>query len=309
MSHWTSRGAMNIEGLGIKVVQRLVETERVKNVSDYYTLSLEELSYLDTGRKNKENKQIVLGQKKAEKIMEELEASKKRGLARVLFGIGMRHVGKTTAEALSQEFLTLDGLRAATKEQLACVEGVGEKVALSIYDFLHTPENVEVLCELERLGVVMQDAAVISGAISLDVAGAAGANAQAGAGSFSGGASGGTAGEGGEGGKNSATGAGGISGANAELFPLPLKGVSFVLTGTLAQSGMSRDDAGDKLKALGARVSSSVSKKTRFVVCGNSPGSKYDKAVKLGIPVLDESQFLRILETRSLDGVLENTAG
>ena len=284
--HWTSRGAMHIEGLGTRVVERLLETGRVINVADFYTIGAGELARLDTGRVNKQGEAIVLGEKTALKIMDELEASKSQGLARVLFGLGVRHVGKTTAEDLSATFLTLDALRDATEEQFMAVEGVAQKVAHSIYTFMHTPANIEVMDSLERLGVDTRDARVISGAISVEDAAAFAAGAGAGGGA---GAAGALASRGGAGAQPSGAGAQVLS-AN-----LPLSGKTFVLTGTLVKSGLSRDEAGDKLKALGAKVTSSVSKKTSYVICGESAGSKYDKAIKLGVEVLDEDQFLELI--------------
>ena len=169
-----------------------------------------------------------------------------RPFARPLFGLGMRHVGKTMAETLARAFPSMDALMAATEEQLAAVDGVGPKIAHSTYLFLRTPDNVQVIERLAKHGVRLAD----------DV------EAQA-----------------------------------ADALPQTLKGLTFVLTGSLTQSGMKRDEAGAVLKARGAKVSGSVSKKTSFVVAGEAAGSKYDKAVALGVPVLDEAALLHIIET------------
>ena len=161
----------------------------------------------------------------------------------MLFGLGIRHVGKTTAEQITATFPSMEALSVASEEELAQVEGVGPKVARSLYLFLRTPANGEVIERLEKAGVSMADAA---------------------------------------------DGAG-------EGLPQCLAGLTFVLTGSLVESGMTRDEAGEALKARGAKVSGSVSKKTSFVVAGEAAGSKYDKAVALGVPVLDEAGFEALL--------------
>ena len=244
--HWASRGAMDIDGMGEEIVGRLVEAGRVVDVADYYTLDAVELSQLDMGRVNKDGHPIRLGSKTAEKLVANIQESKGRTFARVLFGIGMRHVGKTTAEGIVSVYPTLEGLMAASEEDLAAIEGVGPKIAKSIWTFLRTPANVEVLHRLQVLGVQMADA------VAQDV----------------------------------------------PDEPQVLAGMTFVLTGSLVQSGMTREQAGEKLKALGAKVSGSVSKKTSFVVAGEAAGSKYDKAVALGVPILDETALLQLLETK-----------
>ena len=243
--HWASRGAMDIDGMGEEIVARLVESGRLTDVADYYTLDEVELSMLDMGRVNKDGEAIRLGRTVAAKLVAAIDASRGRGFARVLFGLGMRHVGKTTAEALAASYPSMDELRAATEEDLAAVEGIGPKIAHSVYLFLRTPDNVAVIGRLQARGVNLADSAA----------------------------------------------------EDAAQLPQTLAGLTFVLTGTLVQSGMTRDEAGAALKARGAKVSGSVSKKTSFVVAGESAGSKYDKAIALGVPVLDEDALLRIIET------------
>ena len=243
--HWASRGAMDIDGMGEEIVARLVESGRLTDVADYYTLDEVELSMLDMGRVNKDGEAIRLGRTVAAKLVAAIDASRGRGFARVLFGLGMRHVGKTTAEALAASYPSMDELKAATEEDLAAVEGIGPKIAHSVYLFLRTPDNVAVIDRLQARGVNLADSAA----------------------------------------------------EDAAQLPQTLAGLTFVLTGTLVQSGMTRDEAGAALKARGAKVSGSVSKKTSFVVAGESAGSKYDKAIALGVPVLDEDALLRIIET------------
>ena len=243
--HWASRGAMDIDGMGDEIVGRLVESGRVTDVADYYSLDEVELSLLDMGRVNKEGNPIRLGETVAKKLVAQIEESKTRPFARMLFGIGMRHVGKTVAEAIAAAFPTMDLLMEADEEALAAVEGIGPKIAHSIYVFLRTPQNKQVIERLRKAGVNMTDELADEG----------------------------------------------------EQLPQTLAGLTFVLTGALVQSGMTRDEAGAQLKARGAKVSGSVSKKTSYVVAGEAAGSKYDKAISLGVPVLDENQLLAILET------------
>ena len=244
--HWASRGAMDIDGMGEEIVGRLVEAGRLSDVADYYSLDEVELSLLDMGRVNKDGEPIRLGQTMAKKLVAAIDASRTRPLARPLFGLGIRHVGKTMAETLAKAYPSIDALMAATEDDLAVVEGIGPKIAHSVYLFLRTPDNVAVIERLRKHGVNLAD----------DVQAAA-----------------------------------------ADALPQTLEGLTFVLTGSLTQSGMTRDEAGAALKARGAKVSGSVSKKTSYVVAGEAAGSKYDKAVSLGVPVLDENALLHIIET------------
>lgn len=244
--HWASRGAMDIDGMGEEIIGRLIESDRVTDVADYYTLDVVELSMLDMGRVNKDGAPIRLGETVAKKLMAAIDESRTRPLARPLFGLGIRHVGKTMAEALAAAFPSIDALMAASEEELAAVEGVGPKIARCVYLFFRTPDNVAVIERLRKHGVSLED----------DVQAAA-----------------------------------------EDALPQTLAGLTFVLTGSLTQSGMTRDEAGAALKARGAKVSGSVSKKTSYVVAGEAAGSKYDKAIALGVPVLDEDALLHILET------------
>ena len=244
--HWASRGAMDIDGMGEEIIGRLIESGRVSDVADYYTLDAVELSMLDMGRVNKDGAPIRLGETVAKKLVAAIDESRTRPLARPLFGLGIRHVGKTMAEALAAAFPSIDALMAASEEELAAVEGVGPKIARCVYLFFRTPDNVAVIERLRKHGVSLED----------DVQAAA-----------------------------------------EDALPQTLAGLTFVLTGSLTQSGMTRDEAGAALKARGAKVSGSVSKKTSYVVAGEAAGSKYDKAIALGVPVLDEDALLHILET------------
>lgn len=244
--HWASRGAMDIDGMGEEIIGRLIESGRVTDVADYYTLDVVELSMLDMGRVNKDGAPIRLGETVAKKLMAAIDESRTRPLARPLFGLGIRHVGKTMAEALAAAFPSIDALMAASEEELAAVEGVGPKIARCVYLFFRTPDNVAVIERLRKHGVSLEDD---------------------------------------------------VQAAEEDTLPQTLAGLTFVLTGSLTQSGMTRDEAGAALKARGAKVSGSVSKKTSYVVAGEAAGSKYDKAIALGVPVLDEDALLHILET------------
>ena len=243
--HWASRGALDIDGMGEEIVSRLVESGRVADVADYYSLSEEELASLDMGRVKADGEPVRLGHTVAKKLVAAIEASKGRTFARVLFGLGIRHVGKTTAEAIAAAYPSMDALSTAGEDELAGIYGVGPKVAHGMWLFFRTPDNVSVIERLRAAGVTMADEAAAPG----------------------------------------------------EEVPQVLAGLTFVLTGTLTHSGMTRDEAGARLKAMGAKVSGSVSKKTSFVGAGENAGSKYDKAVALGVPVLDEAQLLNLLET------------
>ncbi|MFQ8867038.1 MAG: NAD-dependent DNA ligase LigA [Eggerthella lenta] len=243
--HWASRGAMDIDGMGEEIVSRLVESGRLSDVADYYTLDEVELSLLDMGRVNKDGEPIRLGSTVAKKLVAAIDESRTRPFARALFGLGIRHVGKTIAELLAAAYPSIEALMEASEEDLAAIDGVGPKIARSAYLFLRTPDNAAVIERLRSHGVALADEAADAG----------------------------------------------------EQLPQTLAGLTFVLTGSLVESGMTRDEAGAVLKARGAKVSGSVSKKTSFVVAGEAAGSKYDKAVALGVPVLDEAALLRILET------------
>lgn len=244
--HWASRGAMDIDGMGEEIIGRLIESGRVTDVADYYTLDVVELSMLDMGRVNKDGAPIRLGETVAKKLMAAIDESRTRPLARPLFGLGIRHVGKTMAETLAAAFPSIDALMVASEEELAAVEGVGPKIARCVYLFFRTPDNVAVIERLRKHGVSLEDD---------------------------------------------------VQTAEEDALPQTLAGLTFVLTGSLTQSGMTRDEAGAALKARGAKVSGSVSKRTSYVVAGEAAGSKYDKAIALGVPVLDEDALLHILET------------
>ena len=247
--HWGSRKAMDIDGLGDELINRMVEEGVLSDVADFYDKLTEEvLSSMPTGRvydtdtaDHLSGDSIPVGHTIAKKVMAQVEESKTRGLGRVLFGIGMRHVGANVAELLAQEFGSIQALAAAPVEKIAEIPGIGPKIAESVHEFFSIPENVAVIERLRQAGVMLEEE------------------------------------------------------KPENELPQTLAGLTFVLTGTLEH--FTRDEAGAQLKAMGAKVSGSVSKKTSFVVAGEAAGSKLTKAESLDIPVLDEAALQQILET------------
>ena len=247
--HWGSRKAMDIDGLGDELINRMVEEGVLSDVADFYDkLTEETLSSMPTGRvydtdtaDHLSGDSIPVGHTIAKKVMAKVEESKTRGLGRVLFGIGMRHVGANVAELLAQEFGSIQALATAPVEKIAEIPGIGPKIAESVHEFFSIPENVAVIERLRQAGVVLEEE------------------------------------------------------KSENELPQTLAGLTFVLTGTLEH--FTRDEAGAQLRAMGAKVSGSVSKKTSFVVAGEAAGSKLTKAESLGVPVLDEAALQKILET------------
>ena len=247
--HWGSRKAMDIDGLGDELINRMVEEGVLSDVADFYDkLTEETLASMPTGRvydtdtaDHLSGDSIPVGHTIAKKVMVQVEESKTRGLGRVLFGIGMRHVGANVAELLAQEFGSIQALATAPVEKIAEIPGIGPKIAESVHEFFSIPENVAVIERLRQAGVVLEEE------------------------------------------------------KSENELPQTLAGLTFVLTGTLEH--FTRDEAGAQLKAMGAKVSGSVSKKTSFVVAGEAAGSKLTKAESLDIPVLDEAALQQILET------------
>ena len=247
--HWGSRKAMDIDGLGDELINRMVEEGVLSDVADFYDkLTEETLASMPTGRvydtdtaDHLSGDSIPVGHTIAKKVMAKVEESKTRGLGRALFGIGMRHVGANVAELLAQEFGSIQALATAPVEKIAEIPGIGPKIAESVHEFFSIPENVAVIERLRQAGVVLEEE------------------------------------------------------KSENELPQTLAGLTFVLTGTLEH--FTRDEAGAQLKAMGAKVSGSVSKKTSFVVAGEAAGSKLTKAESLGVPVLDEAALQQILET------------
>ena len=230
--HYAHRRAVEIEGLGDKLVDQLVDTGVVNTLPDLYRLGLTALASMER-----------MADKSAQNIVEALEKSKQTTLPRFVFGLGIRHVGEATAKALARHFGTLDAIMDASEEQLLQVADVGPVVAQSIRTFFDQPHNREVVAQLRACGVTWEE----SEPTAVDV--------------------------------------------------LPLAGKTFVLTGTLPT--LSRDAAKELLEAAGAKVAGSVSKKTDYVVAGEEAGSKLDKAMALGVSILDEAGLFRLLNRDS----------
>jgi len=228
IKHFASRRAMDIEGLGHKLVEQLVDDKLIDTVADLYTLTVEQLAGLER-----------MGEKSAANLVAALGKSKATTLERFIYAIGIREVGESTAQVLAHHFGTLEAIMDADEETLQGAQDVGPVVAAHIVAFFHQKHNREIINELRERGVHWKDIKV------------------------------------------------------SKSEHKPLQGKTFVLTGTL--DAMTRDEAKDKLQALGAKVSGSVSKKTSYVVAGIDPGSKYDKAMQLDVEVLDEAAFLRLL--------------
>ncbi len=164
--HWASRGCMDVDGLGDELIDKMIEAGLLRDVADFYTLDADSIAALDTGRTYaKDDKKkgvaagdpIKVGHTIAGKVMDELVRSKAQPLSRVLFALGIRHVGKSVAEVLAQRFLTIDALAAASEEDIAVCEGIGPKIAASVREFLSVPENLEVLQRLREAGLALEE--------------------------------------------------------------------------------------------------------------------------------------------------------
>ena len=227
--HWSSRKAMKIDGLGFRVVEQLVAKNLVHDVSDLYRLTTKEIVELER-----------MGPKSAENLVREIDASRSLEFWRLLFGIGIRHVGERTAQILARHFGSVERLEQASLEELERVHEVGPKLAESIHQFFKEPQNRALVERLRSAGLPMKSAAV----------------------------------------EQSKT---------VQAF----EGKTFVLTGTL--DTMTREEASTLIESRGGRVSSSVSKKTTYVVAGRDAGSKLEKARDLRVTILDEQQFRTML--------------
>jgi len=242
IQHFVSRGAMDIDGLGDKLVDRLLEAGLIADAADLYTLH---------GKRAALVALEGLADKSVNNLLDAIEASKTRPLSRLLFGLGIRHVGEHVAEILAAELGSLEALAAATPEALEAVHEVGPEVAGSAVEFFADPASQDLLARLAERGVKPPAEAAAAAA---------------------------------EG--------GGVS----------LQGATLVLTGALET--MPRSEAKKRLTALGARVTSSVSRSTSAVIAGADAGSKLNKARDLGVPVLDEAALLKLLEGAKLEDVL-----
>ena len=236
LKHFVSRSAMDIDGLGEQWCRIFIDQGMVGSVADLYSLERKQLLGLER-----------MGKLLTAKIMGNIEASKTRPLHRILFALGITHVGAEVAELLTNRYASLAQLAAAPQEELLEIEGIGPKIAESIVNYFAVAENQAVLAQLAQAGVQLHHEKAI-----------------------------------------------------VNPSDLPWHGISFVITGTLA--AMTRREAESKVKALGGSSTSSVTRKTGYVVAGESPGSKLEKAQRLGVPVLDEAAFLQMLENPAAAG-------
>ncbi|MBB1270297.1 NAD-dependent DNA ligase LigA [Shewanella sp. SR44-3] len=230
IKHFASRKALNIDGMGDKIVEQLIDKELVQSPADLFSLTASMLTMLER-----------MAMKSATKLVAAIAAAKTTTLARFIYSLGIREVGEATAANLANHFKTLTAVREAKVEQLLEVDDVGEIVAKHIGHFFAQPHNLEVVDKLLAAGINWPEITVVAAA------------------------------------------------------DLPLKGQTWVLTGTLTQ--LNRNDAKAQLQALGAKVAGSVSKNTDCLVAGEAAGSKLAKAQELGVKVIDEAELLTFLAT------------
>lgn len=227
IEYWVSKEAMDIDSIGPSVIQQLYEGGFIKNSVDLYKLSMQDFMQLDG-----------IKEKSAYNMYSAIQESKKQPLKRLLTALSIRHIGKESAELITQRFSTLEELKNATVESLSEIDGIGDKMGESVFEFFHDEENLKLLDELKELGIDPV--------------------------------------------------------ANNEKKSDVLGGKTFVLTGTL--QNMTRDEASEIIKQHGGKTSSSVSKKTNYVLAGENAGSKLDKAKDLGVIILTENDFLEMIK-------------
>jgi DNA ligase (NAD+) len=243
LSHFVSKGAMNIDGLGEKVVEKLMQEALIKDISDLYELSVGDLEALER-----------FADKSTSNLISAIDESKDRDLYRFIYALGIRHIGEESAQILAEEYVyhgkakdekfvdilkMLNFFQSYSLEDWQKLSDFGPKLAKSLYEFFHNEKNIELIKKLSKIGFKLKT-------------------------------------------------------KDLNKKDLKLKGQSFVLTGAL--SSLTRAEAKDKLKELGAKVSSSVSKNTSYLLAGSDPGSKYDKAKNLGVKILNEEEFLDLIK-------------
>ncbi len=233
LSHWTSKGAMDIEGLGPKVVEQLIKAGLVNDISDFYGLTIDDLKPLER-----------FADKSAENLIKAIKNKKEIDLERFIYGLGIRHIGEETAVFLSKKIKLktnkiselINTFQKYTKKELENFEDIGPVMVDSLFNWFRDEKNLEILKKLEKKSVVIKE---------------------------------------------------------IEQKKQTLNGKFFVITGTLLN--LTRVDAKSKIRELGGSISSTISKKIDFVIAGKNPGSKYNKAVKLGVKIISEDEFKKIL--------------
>jgi len=229
LEYFVSRTAMDIVGMGIKIVEQLVEEKLLKDVADIYGLKMEDLIHLEG-----------FGKKKAENLLEAIQNSKNKPLNKVITALGIKGVGEVMASELSKKYNNLDELSHAGTEELLTIEGVGTNIASQIEEWFGEERNKILLNKLKNAGVWPE-----------------------------------------------------VQAKENQIFEnLPLKGKIFVVTGTLVN--FSRNEIKEVIESLGGKVTGSVSKQTDFVLVGDNPGSKYDKAHELGVKIINEDEFVQM---------------
>ena len=229
LEYWVSKEAMDIDFIGPNIIDQLYEKNMVKTPADFYALSQQDFMQLD-----------LVKEKSAYNMYNSIQQSKERPLTKFLTALSIRHVGKETADLLANHFQSLEAIQKANVEEMAQIDGIGDKIANSVKEFFTQPYNIELLKNLNLLGVHPTHKIVVQSTV--------------------------------------------------------LNSKTFVLTGTL--STMGRSEASEKIKQLGGKTSSTVTKKTDFVVAGESAGSKLTKAQELGITILSEEEFLKMINTK-----------
>jgi len=250
--HFSARRAMRIEGLGEALVEQLTSPRLLRDKNDEFATQVGGSNKMlpplirdvaDLYQLARQRDELIalerMGQKSADNLLAQIEVSKEAGLARLIYGLGIRHVGERTAVILAKHYGSMEKLASASNEELAQIFEVGDVVAASVFDWFHQPRNQDLLERLRAAGVKME-----------------------------------------------------VAQTATEEVPRIFEGKTFVLTGTLPT--LKRDDAKNFIEARGGRVSGSVSKKTDYVVAGDDPGSKLDKALSLGIAVLSENDLLSL---------------
>ena len=226
LSHFVSRNAMNIDGLGEKIIEDLYNLKYIRTISDIYDLAKYKKSIMELEG---------YGEKSVTNMLLAIEESKNNSLERLLFGLGIRQVGEKTAKILAKKYKTMDNLINSTKEDLSNIRDIGDIIADSIIDYFKDESNIKLINELKELGLNMT-----------------------------------------------------YLGQNESNNNPNIYGRTFVITGTLSKG---RDEIKNIIESLGGNVTSSVSKKTDVVIVGTDPGSKYDKAIELGITIWNEEDY------------------
>ena len=232
--HFASRQAMDIIGMGEKIIEDMYNLDFIKTIPDFYHLEKyqDELMLLEG-----------YGVKSIQNLIKEIEESKKKSLEKLLFALGIRHVGLKTATILARKFVTIDNLMNASLTTLNDIPDIGEEISTSVYNYFQEPKNKDLIQELKELGINMNYL--------------------------------------------------------GEVIDNPnIKDKSFVITGTL---NIKRDELKDKIITNGGKVIDSVSKKTDYLILGENPGSKYEKAIKLNIPILNEEEILNLLNINNIE--------